>query len=251
MGGRGIEQRTDRRRPPAILVLLHLPVDARQYDVAAAMLAELGVKSIELMTNNPEKISGVSGFGLEVVSQEPIEVEVDIMVPDGFAPAGGRRSIRLPPHSKSIARRAVGLEGAILDNDLMEIGALSASDRRQFTVRVAGPAALVIAKAHKIRDRLADGRVDRIADKDAADVYRLMLAVPVGDLVERLRPLLGHEAAGPACRDGVNAMRRLFGTRAGRGVEMAIEALRTTVPSERVVDVCTGFVSQVRTALEE
>ena len=36
--------------------LLHLPVDARQYDVAAAMLRELGVESIELMTNNPAKV---------------------------------------------------------------------------------------------------------------------------------------------------------------------------------------------------
>jgi hypothetical protein len=172
------------------------------------------------------------------------------MVPEAFVPAGGRRSVQLPRHGRMIARRAVGLEGAILDNDPMEVGALDAADSRRFAVRVAGPAALLVAKIHKLRDRLTDGRADRIADKDAADVFRLMLAVPVPDLLPRLRPLLADEMAGPACREGVATMESLFGSRSGDGIAMAVDALRVTVPPDRVVDVCTGFVGRVRVALE-
>lgn len=76
------------------------------------------------------------------IACEPTDVEVDIMVPERYAPAGGR-----------------------------------------FAVRVAGPAALVVAKVYKLRDRLAEGKVDRIADKDAADVYRLMLSVSVSEFL--------------------------------------------------------------------
>ncbi len=51
--------------------LLHLPVDARQYDVAAAMLENLGVDSIELMTNNPEKVSALRRLGVAVDKRIP------------------------------------------------------------------------------------------------------------------------------------------------------------------------------------
>ncbi len=64
-----------------------------------------------------------------------------------------------------IARKAIGLEGSILDHDLMEVAALDDADSRRFTVRVAGPAALIVAKVYKLRDRLAEGKVDRIAGK--------------------------------------------------------------------------------------
>ena len=86
------------------------------------------------------------------------DVEVDLMVPQCYAPAGGRRSARLPPHNKMIARKAIGLEGSILDHDLIEVSALDGADPRRCTVCVAGPAALVVAKVYKLRDRLAEGK---------------------------------------------------------------------------------------------
>lgn len=51
--------------------LLHLPVDARQYDVAAAMLRELGVESVELMTNNPAKVEQLRALGIQVDKRIP------------------------------------------------------------------------------------------------------------------------------------------------------------------------------------
>jgi hypothetical protein len=180
----------------------------------------------------------------------PTDVEVDLMVPERYAPPGGRRSVYLPPHDKMIARKVIGLEGSMIDDDLIEVAALDGSDRRRFTVRVAGPAALVVAKVYKMRDRLADGKADRIADKDAADVYRLMLSVPMREFLPRLDRLLADETAAPVCREGVDLMVRLFGAVSASGVRMAIDALRVAVPPERVADVCTGFVHEVRATLD-
>lgn len=54
--------------------LLHLPVDARQYDVASAMLSELGVESIELLTNNPDKVDKLRALGVCVERRIPVLV---------------------------------------------------------------------------------------------------------------------------------------------------------------------------------
>jgi 3,4-dihydroxy 2-butanone 4-phosphate synthase/GTP cyclohydrolase II len=53
---------------------LGLPVDLRRYDVAAQMLADLGVRSVRLMTNNPDKSRDLVAHGIEVNSREPIVV---------------------------------------------------------------------------------------------------------------------------------------------------------------------------------
>jgi GTP cyclohydrolase II len=52
--------------------LLHLPVDARTYDAAAAMLRELGIESIELMTNNPVKVDELRRLGVTVEKRLPV-----------------------------------------------------------------------------------------------------------------------------------------------------------------------------------
>jgi GTP cyclohydrolase II len=57
--------------------LLHLPVDARQYDVAAAMIRSLGIESVELMTNNPSKIEALRHLGIAVDRRLPVLVEAN------------------------------------------------------------------------------------------------------------------------------------------------------------------------------
>jgi 3,4-dihydroxy 2-butanone 4-phosphate synthase/GTP cyclohydrolase II len=49
--------------------------DMRDYGIGNQILAELGLTTIRILTNNPKKITGIEGFGLSVVEQVPIETE--------------------------------------------------------------------------------------------------------------------------------------------------------------------------------
>ena len=53
---------------------LGFAADAREYGIGSQILADLGLTTIRVLTNNPKKISGIAGFGLSVVSQEPIDI---------------------------------------------------------------------------------------------------------------------------------------------------------------------------------
>ena len=53
---------------------LGFPPDTREYAIGYQILAELGLSTLRILTNNPKKIAGIEGFGLTVVEQVPIEV---------------------------------------------------------------------------------------------------------------------------------------------------------------------------------
>ncbi len=55
-------------------VHLGLPVDSRDYGIGTQILADLGSRRIIVLTNNPKKYYGLSGYGLEVVDQQPLVV---------------------------------------------------------------------------------------------------------------------------------------------------------------------------------
>lgn len=54
---------------------LGFPVDMRDYGIGAQILLDLGVDKLRLMTNNPRKISGLSGYGLEIVERVPLQIQ--------------------------------------------------------------------------------------------------------------------------------------------------------------------------------
>jgi 3,4-dihydroxy 2-butanone 4-phosphate synthase/GTP cyclohydrolase II len=54
---------------------LGLPIDSREYGIGAQILVDLGITTMRLMTNNPEKRSALEGFGLKVVERVPLEME--------------------------------------------------------------------------------------------------------------------------------------------------------------------------------
>ena len=54
--------------------MLGLPDDARRYDMAAHMLRHLGVSSVRLMTNNPQKVESLRALGIDVVERLPVVV---------------------------------------------------------------------------------------------------------------------------------------------------------------------------------
>ncbi len=53
---------------------LGLPADAREYGTGAQILADLGVRTMRLLTNNPHKLAGLEGYGLRIVGRVPLEI---------------------------------------------------------------------------------------------------------------------------------------------------------------------------------
>ncbi len=176
----------------------------------------------------------------------PMEVGVDLIVPDALSQRPGRRGALLHPHGKRAARRVVGLEAALVDYDVMPIEPLDPSDGRSRSVKVASVPALIVAKVHKIADRLAGEREDRQKDKDAADVVRLMQAEPAAETASSLSSLAADPIAGATTIEAIAALESLFGSRAGRGIAMATRSLRTSMPEERVRALCLAYALQLR-----
>jgi 3,4-dihydroxy 2-butanone 4-phosphate synthase/GTP cyclohydrolase II len=54
-------------------VALGLPIDKRDYGIGSQILADLGVKEMRLITNNPKKIFGLEGYGLKIVGRMPLQ----------------------------------------------------------------------------------------------------------------------------------------------------------------------------------
>ena len=126
-------------------------------------------------------------------------VAVDIMVDPTSRAKKTARASNNPPHDKRMARIARGLEPALVDNAPNWITALTADDSRQVEIKVAGAAALLVAKAIKIDERLTDavnGLSDRLKEKDAVTKQGLeMLRVHGTDSKAQL-PRLAAQAAG-------------------------------------------------------
>lgn len=153
--------------------------------------ADLAVDTAELL-DAPEigSLLGAIGFTPGTnpghwVNQEGVAVDLMVVPHQSGRTGKEARAAHLVGHGKRAARVARGLEPALIDNDRIEIRSLDASDGRSISARVAGPAALLVAKAHKIRDRMgqADRQSGRIRSKDALDMLRILQAVETADLV--------------------------------------------------------------------
>lgn len=177
----------------------------------------------------------------------PDGIPVDLMVPHAIA-GRGRRSVEAPPHGGRAFRRAVGLEAAMVDNAEMPIPSLVSGDLRQVTARVAGPAALMVAKLHKLGER-HERAPQRLVDKDAYDIYRLLVAVPTSVLAGAIARLLADDFAGEVSRVAMEHLAALFAQSDGTGSVMAGRAEEFVGDPAVVSAACAALTGDVLAAL--
>ena len=187
-----------------------------------------------------------AGFILDPVSQQPgawispTGIPVDLMVLEPLAGAGSRRGVRIPPHDKRSARRAAGLEAAIMDRSLMTVSSLD-GDGRSVVINVAGSAALLVAKLHKLGERV--NTPDRLNDKDAHDIYRLLVATKTPDLAETMQHLLADELSHVGTTQALRYLEQLFATADTLGATMAGRA-EEGVGQPDTVSASVSFLAQ-------
>ncbi|QAT88538.1 hypothetical protein EJ065_7013 [Corallococcus coralloides] len=176
-----------------------------------------------------------------------VEVAIDLLVPASVSPGTGRRAARLPGHDSRAARIVKGLDGAVVDADVMRLGALAPEDARSFEVRVAGPAALLVAKVHKIQDRRNTGRQ---SDKDALDVLRLLRGIETDDLAERYRRLLEDGRSTEAARAGLELLAAQFAVPNGIGIDMAVRSVGELADADEIAGSCKALSDDLLKALK-
>ena len=175
----------------------------------------------------------------------PDGIPVDLMVPEALA-GPGSRGARLKSHGKKVARRAKGLEGALVDRKRMKIVSLERNDDRSVVMSVAGPAALLVAKVHKITERTGD----RITDKDALDVLRLLQATEIATLAARLVDLADDMVSAEVTTEAVSQLEPLFGSPDAVGISMAVRAARAEAEADVISASFTTLVSDLLAAYQ-
>jgi hypothetical protein len=199
----------------------------------------------ERLRNDPhiEDALTAADFHRNVVTGQPGEwisrdgIPVDLLVPAGIAPGNPkRRGVDLEPHDRRATRRVTGLEAALVDHDQCEIVALEPGDERRFTIAVAGPAALLVAKLQKITDRQAEGP-SRLRLKDSHDIYRLLREIPTGAFVERFTWLFAADVSAGSARTAIEQLEALFGSSQTPGAAMAGENIADVVQQAVVLEV--------------
>lgn len=175
------------------------------------------------------------------------DVQIDLMVPEALG-GSGRRSARLGPHGTEVARKAKGLEAALVDNSVFTITALDPTDTRAIDIAVAGLAAMVVAKLHKLAEREANP--SRSSAKDGLDVLRILQAGDLGQLGTTLASLERHAIAGAVTVEARPHLRRLFGTTDGHGTAMAVAATVGVEEAASIAAACVTLTNDLLSAWE-
>jgi hypothetical protein len=184
------------------------------------------------------------------VGDRTLNIPVDLLMPSQFSGSASarRRSASIPPHDKRSVRKVEGIELAVVDNEVKLIESFDPGDPRSARMKVAGPAALLVAKAYKIRDRLAEATPGREADKDAGDVIRLMRTTDVSSLSATFARMIGHEdlRIAATARTGLELLSVQFGRPRGQGITMAQSALVGALPAEALESLATAFTHGIQ-----
>jgi hypothetical protein len=171
----------------------------------------------------------------------PRGIPVDLMIPEQLAGGGSRRSVRIPPHGKNSARQAAGLEASVVDHSPMTVESLD-DDERSLVINVAGPAALLVAKMHKLGER--SRTPNRLNDKDAHDSYRLLVATSTAAMAETMNLLLKKDVARDTTRQALDYLRELFADGPGALGSMMAGRAEYGVGDPGTVSASVAFLAQ-------
>jgi hypothetical protein len=167
---------------------------------------------------------------------------VDLLVPATVG-GPGRRSARLEGHGARAARKAIGLEAALVDKQEMIIAALEAADPRRIKAYVAGPGALLVAKLHKIGER--QQHISRLEQKDALDVYRLLRAIPLEALSQSLEAVCQNAVSKDVSVQAIRFLRELFSSADALGSRLAAQAVGTLEDPDVIASSCAVLAEDV------
>ena len=206
----------------------------------------------ELLADDPRILDAMASAGFSLTGQPGLYInaqgiQVDLLVPERL---GGRRGrgAGLGVHGDRAARQVRGLEGALVCNALFTIAALGIEDDRAYEIRVAGPAALVVAKVHKIVERIDAPRRGDDLDKDAFDVFRLLRAVETAPLAEEFGTLLASGISRTVTEEALSHVPRLFASSDRAGTALVARHLARLQPEEPVRE---AVVALTRDLLEQ
>ncbi len=130
----------------------------------------------------------------------------------------------------------------------MQIDSLSDTDSRHCEAWVAGLGALLVAKLHKIAERI--GSPGRQADKDALDVLRILRHASTLDLATSLANLLDDPTAATVTQEAVGFLRELFASPDAPGAQMAARATEGLEVADEITMSCTLLADDLLSSLE-
>ena len=199
----------------------------------------------DLLSDDPTIVEAMSGAGFKPTTQPGIYIrddgsQIDLLVPEAVG-GPGSRGARLGVHGNRAARKTHGLEGALVSHTAATIGSLFPGSRRSCTIEVAGPAALLVAKLHKIAERVdVPSRRSRL-HKDAFDIYRLLRSVDATVLSEELRVLESTAISHDVTSEALFKFRELFVTRLGLGTALVVEHVFGLEDPEFITESCVAL----------
>jgi hypothetical protein len=210
---------------------------------------------------NPERLAArpplevaLRAAGFELRPDQPgtwnspdARIPIDLMVAEALG-GGGRRAARLGPvHGNRVARKGLGLEAAVVDSSPLVVGALDLQDPRRIEVAVAGPAALLVMKLHKLADR--QQTPTRLDDKDALDVYRLLQTIPLIVFLDGFERLTASSLSARVSRQALDLLQVLFSSPTATGSSMAARALAPIEDPATIAASCAALAADLFAAV--
>ncbi len=184
-----------------------------------------------LLRSSPAIVEAMSRAGFRLGDQPGLysregRSQVDLLVPEAVG-GPGRRAARLGGHGNRAAMKVRGLEGALVSNTARNVSTLVPDADRSCNLKVAGPAALLVAKVHKIGERVTAGGSHRreMLHKDAFDIYRLLLAIETAEMATEFKLLQSHEVSSRVTSEALSTFQRLFGAPSGMGTQLVVRSI--------------------------